>query len=186
LHAPDLSLFASGRETSASALPSLRGAIQQELNRLDALLPVANYRTMPELVSKAMARPRFSALLLGLFATAALTLTVVGLYGVVAYGVNQRTREIGIRLALGARRQNVLALVIRQGLRPVFVGVVIGMASAFALMRLLGNQLYEIKSTDPATFGIVALGLLFVSLVACYLPARRATKIDPLAALRHQ
>jgi predicted permease len=170
----------------ATALPSLRGAIQQELKRLDTLLPVANFRTMPELVAKAVARPRFSALLLGLFAAAALMLTVIGLYGVVAYGVNQRTREIGIRMALGAQRQNVLALVTWQGMRPVFVGMVIGLVSASALMRLLANQLYEIKPTDSVTFGIVALLLLFVSLVACYLPARRAAKIDPMSALRNE
>jgi putative ABC transport system permease protein len=170
----------------ATALPLLRSAIQQEFKQLDATLPVANFRTMPELVAKAVARPRFSALLLGLFAVAALMLTVVGLYGVVAYGVNQRTREIGIRMSLGARRQNVLALVIGQGMRPAFAGVGVGIASAFALMRLLATQLYEIKPTDPATFSIVAFGLLFVSLVACYVPARRATKVDPLTALRHE
>jgi predicted permease len=168
----------------ATALPSLRSAIQQEFKQLDAMLPLANYRTMPELVARAVARPRFSALLLGLFAAAALMLTVVGLYGVVAYGVNQRTREIGIRMAIGAQRQNVVALVIRQGMQPAFAGVGIGMVVAFALMRLLSSQLYEIKPTDPVTFGIVAFGLIFVSLVACYIPARRATKIDPMEALR--
>jgi len=170
----------------ATALPSLRSAIQREFKQLDAELPVANYRMMPELVAKAVARPRFSALLLGLFAAAALMLTVVGLYGVVAYRVNQRTREIGIRMALGARRRNALALVIGQGMRPAIAGALIGMASAFGLMRLLAGQLYEIKPTDPATFGIVALGLLLVSLVACYIPARRATKIDPMVALRNE
>jgi predicted permease len=168
----------------AAALPSLRSAIQQEFKQLDAMLPLANYRTMPELVAKAVARPRFSTLLLGLFAAAALMLTVVGLYGVVAYGVNQRTREIGIRMALGAQRQNVLALVVGQGMQPAFAGVGIGMVVSFALMRLLSSQLYEIKPTDPITFGIVAFGLLVISMVACYIPARRATKIDPMAALR--
>jgi putative ABC transport system permease protein len=167
----------------AAALPSLRSAIQQEFKQLDAMLPLANFRTMPELVAKSVARPRFSTLLLGLFAAAALLLTVVGLYGVVAYGVNQRTREIGIRMALGAQRQNVLALVIRQGMQPAIAGVGIGMVGAFALMRLLAGQLYEIKPTDPITFGIVAFGLLVISMVACYIPARRATKIDPMAAL---
>jgi predicted permease len=170
----------------ATVLPSLRGAIQQELKRIDALLPVANFRTMPELVAKAVARPRFSTLLLGLFAAAALMLTVIGLYGVVSYGVNQRTREIGIRMALGAQRQDVLALVIGQGMRPAFVGVGIGMLGAFGLTRLLANQLYEVKAMDPATFGMVALGLLFVLLVACYIPARRAAKIDPIVAIHSE
>src|SRR5262249_9801205 len=135
-----------------SALPSLRSAIQQEFKQLDAALPVANYRTMQQLVSNAVARPRFSTLLLGLFAATALLLTVVGLYGVVAYGVSQRTREIGIRMALGAERQNVLALVIRQGLQPALIGLVIGMAGAFVLMRSLASQFYEVKATDPLTF----------------------------------
>jgi len=164
----------------ATALPSLRSAIQQEFMELDASLPVANFRTMDELVAKAVARPRFSSLLLGLFAAAALMLTVVGLYGVVAYGVNQRTREIGMRMALGAQQQNVLALIIRQGMRPAFVGVSVGMVGAFGLMRLLAGQLYEIKPTDPATFGIVALGLLFVSLAAIgsIFAARRENRSD--------
>ncbi|MEP7340697.1 MAG: ABC transporter permease [Acidobacteriota bacterium] len=170
----------------APALPSLRSAIQQELKQLDAALPLANFRTMQQVVTTAVARPRFTTLLLGLFAATALLLTVVGLYGVVAYGVNQRTREIGIRMALGAQQQNVLALIIGQGMQPAFAGVGIGMAGAFALMRLLASQLYEIKPTDPATFGVVALGLLFVSLIACYIPARRAAKTDPMAALHYE
>ncbi|MEN3333015.1 MAG: hypothetical protein V7641_2380 [Blastocatellia bacterium] len=169
-----------------SALPSLRSAIQREFKQLDAALPVANYRTMEQLVTNAVARPRFSTLLLGLFALTALLLTVVGLYGVVAYGVNQRTREIGIRMALGAQQTNVLALVIRQGMQPAMVGLGIGLAGAFALMRLLASQLYEVKATDPLTFVIVALGLLLIALAACYVPARRATKIDPMTALHYE
>jgi putative ABC transport system permease protein len=170
----------------AAVLPSLRTAIQQELKQLDAAVPVANFRTMDQLVSAAVARPRFSTLLLGLFAATALLLMIVGLYGVVAYGVNQRTREIGIRLALGAQQRNVITLVIRQGMQPALVGLIIGMVSAFALMRLLASQLYEIKPTDPATFGVVALGLLLVSLVACYIPAQRAAKTDPMVALHYE
>ncbi|HKS43403.1 MAG TPA: ABC transporter permease [Blastocatellia bacterium] len=169
-----------------SALPSLRSAIQQEFKQLDATVPLANYRTMQQLVSNAVARPRFITLLLGLFAATALLLTVVGLYGVVAYGVNQRTREIGIRMALGAQRQNVLALVIRQGMQPALVGLVIGMAGAFVLMRSLASQLYEVKAGDPLTFILVALSLLLIACAACYVPARRATKIDPMVALRYE
>ncbi len=170
----------------ASAPPLLSSALQREFKQLDATLPLANYRTMPELVARAVARPRFSALLLGLFAATALLLAVVGLYGVVAYSVNQRTHEIGIRLALGAQRQNVLALVIRQGMQPVLVGVGIGMICAFALMRLLTSQLFEVQATDPLTFALVAFGLLLIAFAACCLPARQATKIDPLVALRHE
>jgi predicted permease len=169
-----------------SALPSLRSAIQQEFKQLDSAVPVANYRTMQQLVAKAVARPRFSALLLGLFATSALLLTVVGLYGVVAYGVNQRTREIGIRMALGAQRADVLALVIRQGMKPALIGLGIGLAGAVAITRLLASQLYEVQATDPLSFGLVAVGLVLVSGAACYVPARRATKIDPMVALRFE
>ena len=170
----------------ATVLPSLRSAIQQELKQLDAAIPVANFRTMPELVAKAVARPRFSTMLLGLFAATALLLAVVGLYGVVAYGVNQRTREIGIRMALGAQQTNVLALIIRQGMQPAFIGVGLGLVGAFALARLLASQLYEVKPSDPLTFVMVALGLLVIAFAACYVPARRATKIDPMVALRHE
>jgi len=131
-----------------------------------------------------VARPRFITLLLALFAVTALSLTVVGLYGVVAYGVNQRRREIGIRMALGARHENVLLMVIRQGMQPAVIGLGIGLLGAFALVRLLASQLYEVKATDPVTFAIVALCLLLIAFAACYLPARRATQIDPMNSLR--
>ena len=170
----------------AAALPSLRGAIQQEFKQFDAALPIANFRTMEQLVDKAVARPRFSTVLLVSFAVTALLLTVVGLYGVVAYGVNQRTREIGIRMALGARQTSVLLLIIRQGMKPALIGLSIGIAGACVLMRLLASQLYEVHATDPATFVLVALGLLMIALVACYIPARRATRVDPMAVLRHE
>jgi len=169
-----------------AALPSLRSAVQQEIKQLDSTLPVANFRTMEQLVATAVARPRFTALLLGLFAAMALLLTVVGIYGVVAHGVTQRTREIGIRMALGAQQANVLSLVIRQGMKPALIGLTIGIAGAFALMRLLASQFYEVRATDPTTFAVVGCSLLLMALIACYIPARRAVKIDPMVALRHE
>jgi putative ABC transport system permease protein len=163
---------------------SVERAIRAEMKSLDPALPPANFRAMESLVGNAVARPRFSAVLLGLFAITALVLTAIGLYGVVAYSTAQRSREIGIRMALGASRQNVLALVIRQGMWPSLLGLAIGMAGALALTRLLTNQLYEVKATDPMTFFSVAAILLLVTLTACCLPARRATRIDPMTALR--
>jgi putative ABC transport system permease protein len=165
---------------------SLERAIRLEMKSLDPALPLANFRTMQSLVANAVARPRFSTFLLGLFATTALLLTAVGLYGVVAYATTQRTREIGIRVALGASAPNVLALVIRQGMLPALTGLAIGLAGALALTRLLANQLYEVKATDPLTFVCVIALLLVVALAACFLPARRASRVDPMVALRYE
>jgi putative ABC transport system permease protein len=157
-----------------------------QMKSLDPALPLANFRTMEGLVSDAVSRPRFSTVLLLLFAVTALLLTAVGLYGVVAYATTQRTREIGIRVALGASGRNVLTLVLGQGMLPALAGLAIGLVGAFALTRLLANQLFEIKATDPMTFlGATAL-LLLVVLAACWLPARRATKINPVEALRYE
>src|SRR5216110_947780 len=150
----------------------LRPLPYQEADRLESLL------------ANAVARPRFSTFLIGLFATTALLLTAVGLYGVVAYATTQRTREIGIRIALGAGGGNVLALVVRQGMLPAVIGLAIGLAGALTLTRLLANQLYEVKATDPLTFLGVTAVLLLVALAACSLPARRAAKVDPIEALR--
>lgn len=169
-----------------SILPSLRNIIRQELIRIDPMLTITNFRTMPQLVATALARPRFNTLLLILFAAASLFLMVIGLYGILSYGVSQRTREIGIRMAVGAQRRNVVVMVIRQGMQPALIGLGIGIAGAFILTRLLTSQLYEIKPTDSAAFSVVTLGLVFVSFIACYVPARRAAKIDPMIALRHK
>jgi putative ABC transport system permease protein len=169
-----------------AAMPSLRASVQQEINQLDPTVPVANFRGMEQLVANAVARPRFSALLLGLFAAIALLLTLVGIYGVVAHGVQQRTREIGIRMALGAQQSNVLSLVIRQGMKPALIGLAVGITGAFALMRLLTSQFYEVRATDPMIFAVVGCSLLLMALAACYIPARRAVKIDPMVALRHE
>ena len=172
--------------TDAAALPSLRQAIRQELKQLDPTIPVANFRLMPEVLTRAVARPRFSSLLLSLFAAFALLLAFVGLYGVMAHGVTQRTREIGIRLAVGAQRRNVLAMIIRQGMRPVLSGMLVGLGAAFAFTRVLASQLYGVSPTDAGTFALVALGLFTVALTACYIPARRATQIDPVKTLRFE
>jgi putative ABC transport system permease protein len=124
--------------------------------------------------------------LIVLFATLAVALTAVGLYGVVSYSVSRQTREIGIRVALGASRRAVLSLVLRQGMMVALVGVAIGLAGSFALTHLIANQLFAVSTTDPATFGIVTTLLVLVTLTACYLPARRAAKVDPMVALRHE
>jgi putative ABC transport system permease protein len=163
---------------------SLERAIRAEMKAIDPTLPPANFRTMERLVADSVARPRFSAFLLGLFAAAALLLTMVGLYGVVAYAVGQRTREIGIRVALGAGKRDVFSLVVRQGMLPALVGLVIGLGGALALTRLLASQLYEVRPADPATFLAVSILLLLVALLACCLPAGRAARLDPAAALR--
>ena len=173
-----------GAETMPAA--SLERAIRAEMKSLDPALPLANFRTMESLVANAVARPRFTTFLLSLFAITALLLTAVGLYGVVAYATSQRTREIGIRIALGAGGGNVLALVVRQAMLPAVIGLAIGLAGALTLTRLLANQLYEVKATDPLTFLGVTAVLLLVALAACFLPARRAATTDPMVVLRHQ
>jgi ABC-type antimicrobial peptide transport system permease subunit len=165
-------------------LTSLERVVRVQMKALDPSLPLANFRTLEGLMARSIARPRFGTFLLGLFAVTALVLTGVGLYAVVAYATSQRTREIGIRMALGARGQHVLGLVLGQGMLPVLIGLGLGTAGSLALTRLLVNQLYEIKPTDPLTFlGVIGV-LTLVTLAACILPARRAASIDPMEALR--
>jgi putative ABC transport system permease protein len=141
---------------------------------------------MTQVISKSVAEPRFRTWLLGVFAAAGLTLTLVGIYGVVSYMAGQRTREIGIRVALGAQRGNVLRLVLGQGVHLAVMGAIAGVAGSLALTRLLKSQLFSIKPTDTATLAGAAILLLLVALLACYFPARRATRVDPLVALRHE
>jgi putative ABC transport system permease protein len=176
--------FVVRAESTPAAL--LERTLRAEMKSIDPALPPANFRTMESLVATALARPRFSALLLGLFAVTALLLTVVGLYGVVAYTVSQRTHEIGVRIALGASRRDVLALVIRQGMAPAVIGLAAGALCALALTRSMATQLYGVKPADLPTFICVSLILLLAAFAACWLPARRAARVDPMIALRQE
>jgi putative ABC transport system permease protein len=165
---------------------SLAQAVKQEIWRADSQLPVSKVKTMSDVAAASFAARRFNMLLLAIFAGLALVLAAVGIYGVMSYTVTQRTQEIGIRMALGARATDVLTLIIRNGLTLTLMGVVIGLAGAFALTRLLTTLLFGVKPTDTPTFMAVSVVLIFVALLACYLPARRATKVDPLVALRYE
>jgi putative ABC transport system permease protein len=165
---------------------SLSAGIRAAVREVDSSLPVYNLRSMSEVVSRSMVQPRFLALLLATFSGIALFLAAIGIYGVMAYSVAQRTQEIGVRMALGARRMHVLRLVFGQGLLLLLIGTVIGLGGAFALTRLMSTLLFEVTATDPLTYlGVVTL-LTVVAVLACYIPARRATKVDPLVALRYE
>jgi len=172
-------------KTSVEPL-SLLAPIKREVQAMDQDLPIGNVATLEALVTQRLAPRRFNLLLLGLFALIALLLGAVGLYGVMSYTVAQRTREIGIRLALGAQKGDVLRLVIRQGMLFSLLGVLIGLVASFALTRLMTSLLFGVSPTDPLTFAVIALLLTVVALLACYVPARRAAKVDPMVALRYE
>lgn len=165
---------------------ALAAAVRREVVAIDPNQPIARVRTMDEWLARAVAGPRYRTGLFGLFAGLALALSAVGIYGVMSYSVSQRTREIGVRMALGARRLSVLGLVLRQGMVLVLIGVAIGLAGAFALTRVIGSLLFNVGTRDPATFTGVAVVLAAVAFLACYVPARRATKVDPMVALRYE
>jgi putative ABC transport system permease protein len=165
---------------------SLATSVRNAVWAIDKDQPVSNVRSMEEIVSRAVARQRFSMMLLGIFATLALVLAAVGIYGVMSYSVAQRTREIGIRMALGAQRRDVLKMAVGQGLKLVLIGVAIGVASAFVLTRVMASLLFGVSATDPVTFVTISLVLVTVAALASYIPALRAARIDPMVALRYQ
>ena len=169
-----------------SEAQSLTGFVREVVAKQDRNVPLSQVRTFEYYLSETLAQPRFNSLLLSVFAGVALLLTVIGLYGVVAYSVSQRTQEIGIRLALGARPWDVLKLVVGQGITLTLIGVVLGSVAAMALTRLMKSLLFGVSATDPVTFAAIALLLAGVALLACYIPARRAMKVDPMVALRYE
>lgn len=165
---------------------SLIGAIKQEIRAIDKDQPIAQVQTLGDKLSDSIAPQRFTLLLLSIFSVIALLLAAAGIFGVMSYAVSLRTHEIGIRLALGARLSDVLLLVVKSGMGLTITGIALGLAGAFALTRLMAGLLFGITPTDPLTLVCVSLGLVLVALVACYVPARRATKVDPLEALRYE
>jgi predicted permease len=164
----------------------LSAAIRNEMRQLDPTVPMRNLYPMEQLVSRSVVPQRFNLILMGLFAALGLLLTAVGIYGVLAYSVSQRTHEIGLRMALGAQPGNVRKLIMKQGMTLVLVGTVIGIIASLALTRVIKSLLYNVSATDVLTFVTVSLALASVALLACWIPARRATKVDPIVALRHE
>jgi putative ABC transport system permease protein len=164
--------------------PNFVAAVRNEVQAIDKDQPISNIHTMDELLARTVSQPRFNLLLLAIFAGVALSLAAVGIYGVMSYLVTQRMQEIGIRMALGAQARDVLRLIIGQGMRLALLGVSIGLASALALTRLLKALLFGVSTTDPLTFVVIGLALTLVALLACWIPAWRATKIDPIITLK--
>ena len=177
-----MSIAARTQGDSAGAAQALKQAIW----KVDAQLPVTKLETMSDVAASSFAARRFNMSLLSLFAGLALVLAAIGIYGVMSNAVTQRTQEIGIRLALGARAIDVVKLIVRNGLTLVVIGVVIGLAGAFALTRLMTTLLFGVTPTDGLTIAVVSAVLIAVALLACLIPARRATRVDPLVALRYE
>jgi predicted lysophospholipase L1 biosynthesis ABC-type transport system permease subunit len=179
---PYMTLVIRTRDEATNIAPAARNVIRN----LDPEQPVGEVGTMEGLLARSIARSRFNAVLLAVFSLVALVMAAVGIYGVMSYSVQQRTHEIGLRMALGAQQSDVLRLVVKQGIILGLIGVAAGLIAAFGLTRLIVSLLFEVPATDTSTFAAVAGGLFLITLVACYIPARRATKVDPLVALRYE
>jgi putative ABC transport system permease protein len=164
----------------------LISAVRSQIQSVDSEEGATRFAPMTALLSESVAQPRFNTFLIGLFAALAFILSAIGIYGVINYDVTQRTGEIGIRMALGAQSRDVVRLILRQGILLTLGGLVAGIAGAFALTRFLSGLLFEVKPSDPLTYVAVSILLAFVAIAACLIPARRATKVDPLVALRYE
>jgi len=164
----------------------LNRALREAVAATDPLVPIGAIRSMDQVLSRSLALRSFMMMLLSIFGALALVLAAVGIYGVIAFAVSQRTREIGVRMALGARPADVLRMVLREGMTLVAAGVALGIVASLMLTRLLEGMVYGVKVRDPLIFAVVNLLLVAVSLAACYIPARRATRVDPLEALRYE
>jgi putative ABC transport system permease protein len=165
---------------------TLVAGIKREIYAVDSDLPVTEVSTLPDLLAREVSSREFNTWLFAVLAGLALVLALTGVYGVISYSVARRTHEVGIRMALGAGHRQVLRLFISQGMKLIIAGLVAGLAGSFILTRMMASLLFGVSTTDKTTFGVVALGLLVVGLLACYVPARRATKVDPLVALRYE
>jgi len=161
-------------------------SVRQRVHEIDAELPMANVRTMTDWIANNAAQPRLNSTLLEIFSLVALVIAAIGIYGVLSYSVNQRTREIGVRMALGSQRSDVVKLIAREGLIIALAGIGAGLLAAFAVSRVMASLLYGISANDITTFAAVAAMLLVVAAAACYVPALRATRIDPIVALRYE
>jgi putative ABC transport system permease protein len=164
----------------------LIASARNQIRNLDSDQPIYNIRTMDEIRGESIAPQRLNLTLLTIFAAIAFVLAVVGIYGVMSYAVTQRTHEIGIRMAIGAQPRDVFRMILGQGMFLTIIGMVAGLLGAFALTRLMATMLFNVKPTDPLTFAAVAFLLIAVALIACYIPGRRATKVDPVDSLRYE